>query len=268
MAYRDFPIGIFDSGVGGISVLHEIHDLLPAENLIYVADSLHAPYGDKSSQHVCKRSSHLASFLLTHRIKALVVACNTATTEAISLLREELHIPVIGVEPAIKPAAKYSRNGIIGILATHRTLKSNRYQELVDLYASGKTILAQACPGLVEIVEAGKQNTQRTHELLEHYLHTILKQKADTLVLGCTHYPFLRKQIRAITGDNMLLLDTGVPVARQLQRILDQHDCKREKDKLAEVVFYSSHNDKQHLKAIQDLWGKTASIHLLPVEYQ
>jgi len=263
------PIGIFDSGVGGISILKEIRKQLPHENLVYIADSKNAPYGDKSRQFIQQQSLRLANFLIHQQgSKALVVACNTATTEAIQFLREQLAVPVVGVEPAIKPAAEISNNKVIGILATHRTIKSRRLQDLIELYANDCTVIAKACPGLVEAVEA-EHASHTIDELIRRYTDPMIRQQADTIVLGCTHYPFLSDKIKAMTGNNITILETGEPVATQLQRILHQHRinaCSNQPaDKQrADTRFYSSLNDGKHHQVIHKLWGSEVAINDLP----
>ena len=258
------PIGIFDSGVGGMSILREIHALMPHENIIYIADSAHAPYGDKSSNFIRKRSLELAEFLLTQKSKAIVIACNTATTEAILTLRKHFTVPIIGVEPAIKPAAKRSKNKTIGVLATHRTLRSKRFKQLIQEYAQEATVISQPCPGLVEIVESCEHYDTTDIQLLRQYTQPLLDQGADTLVLGCTHYPFLLSQLRKITGENIHILETGKPVALQLQRILKQQDMHTKGETIGKITFYSSQGDALSMQTIQKLWHKQANIQALP----
>jgi len=261
------PIGIFDSGVGGISILKEIQKQLPNENLIYIADSANAPYGDKPVEFIQKRSLQLAEFLLSHRIKALVIACNTATTEAISYLREHLEIPVVGVEPAIKPAAEQSKNKVIGILATHRTIQSGRLQELIALYANNVQVITQSCPGLVEAVEQ-RDTPDNLASLIREYTKKMVTHEADTIILGCTHYPFLLSKIRDVLGEEITILDTGKPVASQLQRILEKNHIsnslqKRNKSE-GQITFYSSLNDELHHRTINKLWDSVAVVTPLP----
>ncbi|MCF6191399.1 MAG: glutamate racemase [Cocleimonas sp.] len=272
------PIGVFDSGIGGLSVLKEIHQLLPHENLIYVGDSAHAPYGDRSAKYVRERSQAISDFLLDQGVKAIVVACNTATAEAATQLRETMDVPVIGLEPAVKPAAQLSKNGIIGVLATQRTIDSERLLGLTERYAKDKKVLAQACPGLVEQVEACELNNPETNKLLKKYIEPLLEQGADALILGCTHYPFLLPAIRKIVGSDIEILETGKPVAEQLKRILIQNDLevgiksgdnKTSEDKTggnkkSTLTFYNSSNDKQHHNAMKKLWHKPIEINLLP----
>ena len=260
------PVGIFDSGIGGLSVLKEIHQLLPHENLIYVGDSAHAPYGDRSADYVRERSQAIAEFLLDQGVKAIVIACNTATAEAATQLRQTLDVPVIGLEPAIKPAAQVSKSGIIGVLATQRTINSKRLLGLTERYANNNKVLAQACPGLVERVEACELTGEATSQLLDKYISPLLQQGVDALILGCTHYPFLIPAIRKITGEEIQILETGKPVAEQLQRILKQNELERliieyengTQKKLSDykpkLSFYNSSNNKQHLHTMQKLW--------------
>ena len=254
------PIGVFDSGLGGLSVLTEIHRLLPQEKLIYVGDSANTPYGDRSADFVRERSLKIAAFLVEQGVKAIVIACNTATAEAATLLRETLDIPVIGLEPAVKPAAQSSKNGILGVLATQRTIGSERLLDLTERYAQGKKVLAQACPGLVEQVEAGELRNAKTRRLLKKYINPLLDQSVDALVLGCTHYPFLSPAIRSITNDKIQILETAKPVALQLQRVLKQHKLEhiiiteQKNSKTPDLVFYNSNSDSSIIESMQRLW--------------
>lgn len=261
------PIGIFDSGVGGLSILREIHKQLAHEDLIYIADSAHAPYGDKSTEFIQQRSLALAQFLVNEQAKAIVIACNTATTEAIAHLRQHLEIPVVGVEPAIKPAAEHSKTRIIGILATQRTIQSRRLEELVHLYAKDATVIAQPCPGLVEAVEksdAGQK--QLAIDLLHHYTKEMKASGADTIILGCTHYPFLIAELRHVLGEEITILETGKPVATQLLRILQLNQIENDTSRLGNIRFYSSLYDAAHHNIIRNLWSPNIEIHPLLVE--
>ncbi|MDD5033113.1 MAG: glutamate racemase [Methylococcaceae bacterium] len=214
------PVGIFDSGLGGLSVVDAIHRLLPEESLLYVADSGHCPYGDKPVEYLQERARVIAEFLLRQGCKALVVACNTATAATVSMLRERHSIPILGLEPAVKPAAAATRSGIIGILATAGTLRSQRYALLLERYAPSLTVLSEACPGWVEAVESLQLEGPETEALVESHVRPLLEGGVDTLVLGCTHYPFLRGPIERIAGPAVAVIDTGEPVARQLKRRL------------------------------------------------
>lgn len=259
------PIGVFDSGMGGLSVLQEIHQLLPHENLIYIADSKHAPYGDRSPQHVQRRSQKIANFLLKKEIKILVVACNTATAEAVDLLREQITIPVIGLEPAIKPGVKTSKTGVIAVLATQRTIESQRLTSLVIKHAPYTKVLAQPCPGLVEKVEANHLDRYDTRQLIKQYTLPLLEQNADTIILGCTHYPFLNNTIQIIVGNDIKLIETGKPVASQLQRILQQQQLLNSSTSLGNIDFYNSSNHRQHQQTMRYLWQAEIEIQLLLV---
>ncbi len=260
------PIGVFDSGIGGLSVLKDIHKLLPHEDLIYVGDSAHAPYGDRSARYVRDRSQAIADFLLDQGVKAIVIACNTATAEAAGQLRETMDVPVIGLEPAVKPAAKLSKSGVIGVLATQRTIDSERLLGLTERYAKNKKVLAQACPGLVEHVEACDLNSKAVNQLLRKYIAPLLEEGVDALILGCTHYPFLLPAIRKITGKEIQILETGRPVAEQLKRILKENhlqkiliDSAQNSQYKSRLTFYNSSKDKQHHLSMQKLWQESST---------
>ena len=222
----DLPIGVFDSGVGGLSVLRHIRALLPQEHLIYFADTSFAPYGNKAESIVTERVLAIARFLIERGIKALVVACNTATITSIKALRAHYpDLPIVGVEPGLKPAAALTASGKVGVLATSRTLAGEKFLLLREQIsaASGARFLLQGCPGLADQIELGQLNSPATIALLERYVQPLLDQGADTLVLGCTHYPFVQEAIQEIahrSGQPVTLVDTGAAVARQLKRLL------------------------------------------------
>ncbi len=222
------PIGIFDSGVGGLSILRHIHALLPHEALMYFADSGFAPYGEKPESVIVERALSIADFLLQQQCKALVVACNTATAAAIAALRAKYpSLIVVGVEPGLKPAAAQTKSNIVGVLATERTLSSEKFQALHEQHtASGDVrFLQQACIGLADQIEKGELSSIQTVSLVRRYVEPLITQGADTLVLGCTHYPFVLEQIQAVTKSlhkNVNIIDTGDAVARHLQRLLEQ----------------------------------------------
>ena len=222
---REAPIGVFDSGVGGLSVLGEIRALLPQESLLYVADSGHVPYGEKSPDFIRERSQRIAEFLLGQGAKALVLACNTATAAAIAELRGRYpQLPIIGMEPAVKPAAAATQSGVVGVLATTGTLKSAKFAALLDRFANDVRVITQPCPGLVEQIEAGELDSEATRALLSGFVQPLLAEGCDTLILGCTHYPFLKPLLRTLVPESVSLIDTGAAVARQLQRLLDERD--------------------------------------------
>ena len=227
MSQSQAPVGIFDSGVGGLSVLREIRQLLPNESLLYVADSGHVPYGEKSPEYIRERCVLITEHLLAQGAKALVLACNTATAAAAAELRERYPaLPIVGMEPAVKPAAAATRSGVVGVLATTGTLKSARFAALLDRFANDVRVVTQPCPGLVECIEAGELQAPATRELLQGYVAPLLAEGCDTLILGCTHYPFLRPLLHSLVPESVSLVDTGAAVARQLQRLLDQHDLR------------------------------------------
>jgi len=214
------PVGVFDSGVGGISVLREMRALMPSLDVLYLSDARFLPYGDKSEDFVLARSLAAADFLVSQGARALVVACNTATAAAVPALRERHHLPVVGIEPAVKPAAAATRSGIVGILATSSTLQSRRYAELLERFGGFVRVIGQPCSGLVERVEAGDLDGPQTRALLERYLQPLLDAGADTLVLGCTHYPFLRPLIERLAGPEVRVVDPSGAVARRVQEVL------------------------------------------------
>ena len=226
------PIGVFDSGVGGLSVLRHIRAQLPNEHLLYFADSGFAPYGDKPEHVVAERSLAIAAFLVARGAKALVVACNTATIAAIRLIREHYpDMPIVGVEPGLKPAAAASRNGKVGVLATECTLGGAKFLQLREHVAAASQVefLLQGCTGLADQIELGELDSAATTAMLERYIVPLLDQGADTLVLGCTHYPFVTATIESIvrsaTTREVALVDTGDAVARQLARLLAAAGC-------------------------------------------
>lgn len=249
------PIGVFDSGVGGLSVLRHIREQLPQEDLLYVADSAHAPYGVKTPEQIQERSLLLAEFLLEQGAKALVVACNTATAAAATLLRERFSVPVIAMEPAVKPAVAATKTGVIGVLATSGTLQSARFAALLENHSQGVKVVTQAGLGLVECVERGELDTPATRELLMRYLQPILDDGADTLVLGCTHYPFLRETIAALVGDKLQLVDTGVAVARQVYRRMEENGLLRDEENVGQERFWTTGDLAQGQSTLRLLWG-------------
>ena len=223
MKSNNLPIGIFDSGIGGTSIWKEIKALLPNENTIYLSDSKNAPYGEKSAQEIIDLSIKNTEFLLQQSCKLIVVACNTATTNAIKTLREKYTVPFIGIEPAIKPAALKTKTNIIGILATKGTLISELFEKTSNTIRNQIAIKEKIGTGLVELIESGEINSAEIKELLNSYLKPMLKENVDCLVLGCTHYPYLIPQIREIVGDKMQIIDSGEAVARQTKAVLTKY---------------------------------------------
>jgi glutamate racemase len=250
------PVGIFDSGLGGLSVLRAVRTLLPAERLIYVADSRYAPYGERDDDFIADRTLAIGEWLVKEGAKALVVACNTATAQSIELVRKQLPIPLVGVEPGVKPAAQQSHSRVAGVLATQVTLRSARFQALVERHAGDLRVLSQPGHGLVEAVERCDISSPELLALLRDYLQPMLDAGADTLVLGCTHYPFLDTAIRSIVGERMTLIDTSVAIARQLERVLAQHGLLAQAgDRVASqagetAARFCSTSDGAHLRTL------------------
>jgi glutamate racemase len=216
------PIGIFDSGIGGLSVAREIHRALPAEQLLYLADSAYVPYGDRAVEEVRARTLGAARQLIAAGAKLLVVACNTASGAALELLRERLDIPVVGLEPAVKPAVAGSRNGRVGVMATVGTLRSERFARLLEAHANGATVLAQPCPGLADLIEDGHLDDDELRACLHQHLAPLREAGVDTVVLGCTHYPFVLEQIAAELGPGVRIVDSAPAIARQTARVLGE----------------------------------------------
>ncbi|MEG3658101.1 glutamate racemase [Arenibacter palladensis] len=218
------PIGIFDSGIGGTSIWREINKVLPYESTIYLADSRNAPYGEKSKEQILQLSIKNVEFLLQKGCKLIVVACNTATTNAIKELRASYSVPLIGIEPAIKPAALNSKTKTVGVLATKGTLSSALFNNTSEMHASGIKVLDQVGTGLVEQIEKGEINTSKTRELLRNYLDPMMSQGMDQLVLGCTHYPYLLPLIKEILPENIKIIDSGEGVARHTKNVMQLND--------------------------------------------
>lgn len=256
----DAPIGVFDSGVGGLSVLGEINRLLPDESLLYVADCGHIPYGEKSPEFIRQRCLIIADFFYQQGAKALVVACNTATVAGSAELRLRYpEWPLVAMEPAVKPAAAATRSGVVGVLATTGTLKSAKFAALLDRFATDVRVVTQPCPGLVELIETGDVQSPVIRQLLQSYVDPLLAQGCDTIILGCTHYPFLKPLLRQMVPDSISLIDTGGAVARQLQRLLTQHDLLAH-GPARETLFWSSGDNEAFRNILPILWKKSDSV--------
>jgi glutamate racemase len=242
------PIGLFDSGIGGTSIWKEVHSLLPNENTVYLADSKNAPYGKKTKQEIIDLCFKNVDFLLQQNCKIIVVACNTATTNAIKEMRAKYNIPFIGIEPAIKPAANRTETQTIGILATKGTLNSELFNRQVENYANIK-IIEQVGYGLVELIENGKIATKEMHELLKSYLIPMVEAGIDYLVLGCSHYPYLIPEIKKIIPDSIKIIDSGEAVAKQTKTILENYNLINNSTKKGVTKFYTN-SDASVLKTI------------------
>lgn len=260
----DNPIGVFDSGVGGLSVLREIRRLLPHEDLLYVADSAHVPYGEKSREFIEARAIAISEFFIRQQAKAIVVACNTATSAAVELLRARFTLPIIAMEPAIKPAAERTRSRVVGVLATSGTLGSERFASLRSRYGNSVEIAVQPCPGWVELVENGDLGSSVTQGLVSRYVTPLIEKGADTLVLGCTHYPFLRDQIQAIAGKEVTIIDPSPAVARELQRRLQQQQLLNPQRRAGSEGFWSSGDPAHVATTVALLWGEAVTVQRLP----
>lgn len=234
------PIGIFDSGIGGTSILKEIHQLLPQENIIYLADSKNAPYGYKTKEEITQLCIKNTELLINKGCKIIVVACNTATTNSIDYLRKKYPIPFIGIEPAIKPAALNSKNNTIGILATKGTLSSELFTKTSELFTKNTEVVEVIGAGLVEAIEAGKLNEESTTQLLKKLLQPMLDRNIDYLVLGCSHYPYLIPLLKQILPKNIVIIDSGQAVARQTKNILKSTNLLNTQQKKASIDFYTN----------------------------
>ena len=238
---KNNPIGLFDSGIGGTSIWKEINQLLPLEDSIYLADSKNAPYGLKSKDEIIALSKKNTEFLLNKNCKIIVVACNTATTNAIKELRASYDVPFIGIEPAIKPAANNTKTQIIGILATKGTLNSELFNKTSSTFKNIK-IIEQIGHGLVQLIENGDIDTPEMFELLKSYLNPMIEKNIDYLVLGCSHYPYLLPQIKKILPSKIKIIDSGKAVAIQTKNILIHYDSLRKKNNSISNVFYTNIN--------------------------
>ena len=238
-------IGLFDSGVGGISIWQAIQKVLPNEHTIYLADNQNAPYGEKSKDEIVALSEKNTEFLLNQNVKLIVVACNTASTNAIPHLRQKYKIPFIRIQPAIKPAGLQSRTKVIGLLATKATLESTMLEELKQVIPTQDIeIVGKYGKGLVEIVENNRMETPETYELLKKHLQPMLDKNVDQLVLGCTHYPFLIPQMQKILGQQVQIIEPGMAIARQTKRILTEFDLLAPENQQAKHYFYANKSTK------------------------
>ncbi|MGO4920547.1 glutamate racemase [Maribacter spongiicola] len=240
----DRQIGIFDSGIGGTSIWGEIQELLPNENCIYLADSKNAPYGEKSEERILELSIKNTEYLLHQGCKIIVVACNTATTNAIDYLRAHYAIPFIGIEPALKPAAINTKSKIVGVLATKGTLSSSLFHSTSKNHAAGITVLEQRGTGLVEMIENGNLRSDELYQLLEGYIKPMLEKGMDYLVLGCTHYPYLIPLLKRMLPENVTIIDSGQAVARQTKTVLEKNELLTSSKQQGLHQFYTNGDEK------------------------
>ena len=252
-------IGIFDSGIGGTSIFKEIKALLPNEHTIYLADSANAPYGNKSKQEIIDLSIKNTELLISKQCKLIVVACNTATTNAIKILRTTYHIPFIGIEPAIKPAALSTKTKAIGILATKGTLSSELFHTTTDLYSHGIKVIEQVGEGIVPLIEEGKTESDEMKSLLKIYLEPMIDANIDYLVLGCTHYPYLMPLLLVMLPEHIKIIDSGQAVARQTKAVLEQNSILNTATSNGKNKFYTNGN----VQILKDILSHKSSVNYL-----
>jgi glutamate racemase len=258
-------VGVFDSGVGGLSVLREIRSAMPAESLRYVADSANAPWGDKPAEYVRRRGLEIADFLVGQGVKAMVIGSNTGTAGAAEALRAKLTIPVVGMEPGIKPAAGLTRSGVVGAIVTATMGASDRMASLLDRFGRDVRVISVPAPGLVEHVEAADLDSAELRQLVELYLNPLLDAGADTIVLGSTHYVFLRPLIAAIAGDGVTIVDTGAAVARRLEQVLHSRGLAAPEDAIGDERFWTSGDSGGSERVMSALLGRQVRVEKLRV---
>ncbi len=237
---NNHPIGIFDSGVGGLTVWQELIRVLPGESFYYFADSAFCPYGSKPQQEIIDRSRSIVDFLLSKQCKLIVVACNSASAAAIDFLREHYTVPFVAMEPAVKQAAQNTVTGHIGILATELTFNGRLYSETSKKFANGLDVFVQVGHGLVELIESGEMDTLRTEQLVREYIEPMIARNVDQIVLGCTHYPFLIDMIRTFLPEHITLINPAFAVARQVKNILEQNALASAMESGPSYQFYTS----------------------------
>ena len=255
------PIGIFDSGIGGLSVLSKINVILPSEDLIYIGDTAYLPYGTKDKKIITERSHKICRYLIGEKCKSIVVACNTATSAAVNELRTSFTVPIIGIEPAIKPATQHTQSGVIGVLATEATLEGNKLSDLKQKFGQDITILHQSCFGLVEEIELGTHQNLALQGLIETYVKPLIEGGADTIVLGCTHFPLIKDLIQKYAGDDITVLDPSLSVASELKRQLNRKNLIRQMG-LGETTYFQTGDSKAFIDFIRKSSSKCTSSRL------
>ncbi len=255
------PVGVFDSGVGGLSVLRAMRALMPEEEMLYFADQGHVPYGPRPLEQVREFSEAISRFLLQRSAKLIVVACNTASAAALHFLREKFpHTPFVGMEPAVKPAAEQTRSGVVGVLATPATFQGALYASVVERFANGVTVLQDTCPGLVGQIERGDLDGPATRAILLSALRPMLEQGIDTVVLGCTHYPFVIPLIEQVVGENVRVIDPAPAVAKQAKRLLEAMGEKRPAGGRGALQFFTSGNVNAFQSLLPRLLGEAGQV--------
>jgi len=244
-------IGVFDSGVGGLSVLHAIRELLPTQPVIYLADQAHVPYGERTLEEVRQFSHAITRYLLSEGCRLIVVACNTASVAALKSLREEFKdVPFVGMEPAVKPAAEQTHSRVVGVLATYATFQGQMYNSVVERFAQGVNVLQDHCPGLVAQIEKGNFNGTETEQILRNALEPMLAKGVDTVVMGCTHYPFVIPLIQKITGPEVSVIDPAPAIARQVQRLLEKNGWMPSANTIGRVNFITTGDKKEFTRLL------------------
>ena len=248
-------IGLFDSGMGGLSVLRAVRQLLPQANLLYFGDNAHVPYGPRSLSQVRQFSESITRFLLARQAQVIVVACNAASAAALKYLRQTFPaIPFVGMEPAVKPAAEQTQTKVVGVLATPATFQGELFASVVERFAQGVTVLREVCPGLVQTIEAGEVDTPETEARLRAWVEPMLQQRIDVLVLGCTHYPFIIPLLEKISGPQVRVIDPAPAVARQVGRVLEARGLTPAAGERGSLVYYTS-GDPQAFDRVRQRLG-------------
>lgn len=261
MPSANSPIGVFDSGVGGLSVLRAIRASMPGEAVLYFGDQGHVPYGSRSLGQIQNFSRGITKFLLDHDSKLIVVACNTASAAALNFLREDFPtVSFVGMEPAVKPAAETTRTGRVGVLATPATFQGALYASVVERFASGVELFQHTCPGLVSQIEKGELDSDETRAILEDALHPMLEKNIDTVVLGCTHYPFVIPLIERVVGEKVRVIDPAPAVAKQVKRLLELAGTRNQSQGRASIRFFTSGSPSAMQSALPVLWGESGEV--------
>lgn len=255
------PIGIFDSGIGGVSVLRAVRALLPEEDILYFGDSANLPYGEKSMDEIRRLSERVVKFLLEQHCKIIVIACNTASAAALKYLREQYPQTVfVGMEPAVKPAAEQTQSGVVGVIATTATFQGELFASVVERFAQQVKVLHQPCPGLVQQIEAGQLESIETETMLRGWLEPMLEKNIDTLVLGCTHYPFVIPVLQKILGDKVRIIDPAPAIARRVKFLLEQQNQINDSGKAGQTIYFTSGKKETFEKTLEILTGSTGDV--------
>lgn len=258
------PIGVFDSGVGGLSIINAVRELLPDEDLIYLADQAHVPYGSRTLDNVREFSERITGFLLAQNAKLVVVACNTASAAALHHLRKVFpETSFVGMEPAVKPAAERTRSGVVGVLATPATFQGELYASVIERFASDVRVLPETCPGLVMEIDQGNLDTPEVQRILEKALQPMLAEGIDTVVLGCTHFPFVIPAIETIVGPDVRVIDPSPAVARQVKRLLDSNQSLNSGTDAGPVEYFTTGDADQLQDLLPQLTGYTGQVKVL-----